>query len=72
MCKIDNFKIIRSSNNDYANFNIINNLNVQLVCNNIFSKTYFSPGIRLADGFSNPSEILQMGRNWMFRINYDF
>jgi outer membrane receptor for ferrienterochelin and colicin len=52
--------------------NIINNLNVQLVCNNIFSKTYFSPGIRLADGFSNPSEILQMGRNWMFRINYDF
>jgi outer membrane receptor protein involved in Fe transport len=52
--------------------NVINNLNVQLVCNNVFSKTYFSPGIRLADGFSNPSEILQMGRNWMFRINYDF
>ena len=52
--------------------NIIKNVNVQLVCNNIFHKTYYSPGIRLADGFSNPSQILQMGRNWMIRMNYEF
>lgn len=52
--------------------NLIKNVNVQLVCNNIFDKNYYSPGIRLADGFSNPSQILQMGRNWMVRLNYDF
>ena len=51
---------------------VIKNFNLQFTCNNIFNKNYFSPGIRLADGFSNPSQILQMGRNLMVRLNYEF
>lgn len=53
-------------------FNVIKNTKVSLVCNNIFDKTYYSPGPRAADGVTNPSTVLQMQRNFMIRINYEF
>jgi outer membrane receptor for ferrienterochelin and colicins len=52
--------------------NVLKNATVQVVINNIFDKNYYSPGVRLADGINNPSQILQMGRNFMARINFDF
>ena len=51
---------------------VFKNVNLHLVCNNLFNKNYYSPGIRLADGVTNPSEVLQMGRNFMLRLNYEF
>ncbi|HVZ25354.1 MAG TPA: TonB-dependent receptor, partial [Sediminibacterium sp.] len=51
--------------------NLVKNTSVQLVINNLFNKIYYSPGVRLADGINNPSEILQMGRNYMVRFNLD-
>ncbi len=51
---------------------VIKNASLQLVINNIFDKNYYSPGVRLADGINNPSQIMQMGRNIMVRLNFDF
>ena len=53
-------------------FDIVKNTKISLVCNNILDKKYYSPGPRLADGVNNPSSILQMGRNFMIRFNYEF
>jgi outer membrane receptor for ferrienterochelin and colicin len=50
---------------------LLKNVNLNLGINNIFDKKYYSPGVRLADGFNNPSQILQTGRNFMVGINYD-
>ncbi len=52
--------------------NVLKNATVQVVINNLFDKNYYSPGVRLADGINNPSQVLQMGRNIMARINFDF
>ena len=53
-------------------FDIVKSTKISLVCNNILDKQYYSPGPRLADGVNNPSSILQLGRNYMIRINYEF
>jgi outer membrane receptor protein involved in Fe transport len=53
-------------------FDFIKNTKVSLVCNNILDKAYYSPGPILANGINNPSTILQMGRNYMIRLNYEF
>ena len=46
--------------------------NLQFICNNIFDKYYFNPGVKAADGIENPTEILQRGRNFVIRLNYEF
>jgi outer membrane receptor for ferrienterochelin and colicin len=53
-------------------FDLVKNTKITLVCNNVFDKTYYSPGPRVADGINNPSKILQMQRNYMLRLVYDF
>jgi len=53
-------------------FDIVKNTKLNFVCNNIFDKTYYSPGPRVADGITNPSKVLQMGRNFMLRFIYEF
>lgn len=47
-------------------------MTLQLICNNLFNKKYYDPGVKLADGYTNPSRTLQQDRNFMFRILYDF
>jgi hypothetical protein len=45
--------------------------NIQFLCNNIFNKSYYGPGVRFeAVQFSD--RILQMGRNFSLKINYEF
>lgn len=53
-------------------FDLVKNTKISIVCNNIFDKTYYSPGPRVADGVTNPSKVLQMQRNYMIRLVYDF
>ena len=45
---------------------------IQFCCNNIFDKSYYSPGIGAAGGRNSPSSVLQMERNFSFRIGYKF
>lgn len=51
--------------------NFIKGISVQLGCNNLFNKTYASPGIRTAGGIRVPNQISQMGRNFFLRLNYE-
>lgn len=51
---------------------MIKGTTIQLICNNLFNKTYFNPGVKAADGNENPTEILQRGRNLLLRLNLDF
>lgn len=52
--------------------NVIKGATLQLICNNLFNKYYFNPGVKAADGTENPTEILQRGRNFLLRLNFDF
>ena len=52
--------------------NIIQGASIQFVCNNILDKQYYSPGIRSAGAGRYPDQILQMGRNFALKINYEF
>lgn len=52
--------------------NILRGIDIQFICNNIFDKEYYSPGIRSAGGVRFPDQILQMGRNFALKINYEF
>jgi len=52
--------------------NLIKGTTIQLICNNIFDKIYYSPGIRSTGGSRYPNSILQMGRNFFFKLNYEF
>jgi len=49
----------------------LNGLTFQLICNNIFNKDYFDPGIRSADGISYATRVPQRERNFMFRVLFD-
>lgn len=52
--------------------NLVKGTTLQVICNNLFDKTYFNPGVKAADGVENPTGILQRGRNFIIRLNYDF
>lgn len=69
---LETFNPYMISNLTIGLFDIIKNTKLSLVCNNIFDKTYYSPGPRIADGITNPSKVLQMKRNFMLRFIYDF
>jgi len=51
--------------------NFIKGATLQVGCNNIFNKTYYSPGIRTAGGIRSPNQIMQMGRNFFLKLNYE-
>jgi outer membrane receptor for ferrienterochelin and colicins len=51
--------------------NLVEGTSIQLICNNIFDKVYYSPGIRSAGGVRYPDSILQMGRNFFIKINFE-
>ncbi len=51
---------------------LIKGTTLQLICNNLFDKNYFNPGVKAADGTENPTQILQRGRNFLLRLNFDF
>lgn len=51
--------------------NLLKGTTFQFGCNNIFNKTYYSPGIRSAGGIRLPNQILQMGRNFFAKIIYE-
>jgi outer membrane receptor for ferrienterochelin and colicins len=51
--------------------NLIKGTTIQFICNNMFDKTYYSPGIRSAGGVRYPNSILQMGRNFFIKINFE-
>lgn len=46
-------------------------LSAQLICNNIFNKVYYEPGIRSADGVSYASRIPQRERSFMLRMLFE-
>jgi outer membrane receptor protein involved in Fe transport len=46
-------------------------ITLQFLCNNIFDKEYFTPGIRSADGVSYAARVPQKDRNFMFRVLFD-
>lgn len=46
-------------------------LTLQMICNNIFNKEYFDPGVRSADGISYSTRTPQRERYFMFRILFD-
>lgn len=52
--------------------NLIRGSLIQLVCNNVLNKVYYSPGIRAAGGVRVPDEVLQMGRTFYLKFNYEF
>jgi outer membrane receptor for ferrienterochelin and colicins len=52
--------------------NLLKGITLQFTCNNIFNKTYYSPGIRTAGGVRVPNEILQMRRNFFLKLNYEW
>ena len=58
--------------NSTIGYTIIKGTTVQLVCNNIFNKYYFNPAGRAADGINTPSSLLQPGRNFFIKLNYEF
>ncbi|MBC7722318.1 MAG: TonB-dependent receptor, partial [Pedobacter sp.] len=60
------------SNTAIGLVNMIRHATLQLVCNNLFDKKYFHPGVRTADGLSTPSSILQPGRNFFVKLSYEF
>ncbi|MES2004849.1 MAG: TonB-dependent receptor plug domain-containing protein [Bacteroidota bacterium] len=52
--------------------NLAKGVTLQTICNNLFDKFYYNPGVKAADGVENPTQILQRGRNFIIRLNYDF
>jgi outer membrane receptor protein involved in Fe transport len=50
----------------------LNGMMFQLCCNNIFNKTYYTPGVGGTGGRNYSGDILQMGRNFFFKIGYEF
>ncbi|CAN5449274.1 hypothetical protein BH10BAC2_BH10BAC2_33560 [soil metagenome] len=58
-----NFPAYIIGNTTLSFLNLAKGGTLQLGCNNIFNKTYFSPGIRTAGGVRVPNSILQMGRS---------
>lgn len=50
---------------------LIPGLTLQMICNNIFNKEYFDPGIRSADGISYAQRTPQRERYFMFRVLFD-
>ena len=58
--------------NTTIGYTILNGTTIQLVCNNLFNVNYFNPAGRAADGVSAPSSILQPGRNFFIKLNYEF
>lgn len=53
-------------------YEVIKGGTIQLVCNNALDKYYFNPAGRAADGISTPSSLLQPGRNFFIKLNYEF
>jgi len=53
-------------------YEVIKGASIQLVCNNALDKIYFNPAGRAADGVSTPSSLLQPGRNFFIKLNYEF
>jgi outer membrane receptor protein involved in Fe transport len=53
-------------------YNIVRGTTIQLVCNNIFNKIYYSPGIGVAGGVRYPDQIMQMGRTFFLKLSYEF
>lgn len=58
--------------NATVGYQIIKGATIQLVCNNVLDKYYFNPAGRAADGISTPSSLLQPGRNFFIKLNYEF
>jgi outer membrane receptor protein involved in Fe transport len=58
--------------NGAISYELIKGASIQLVCNNILDKYYFNPAGRAADGVSTPSSLLQPGRNFFIKLNYEF
>ena len=52
-------------------FNLIKGTSMQFICNNIFDKSYYSPGLR-GDGILGPDKVFQMKRNFALRLNCEF
>ena len=53
-------------------YEIIKGATLQFVCNNVFDTFYFHPAGRAADGINTPSSLLQPGRNFFIKLNYEF
>ncbi len=68
----ENFPGYFISNTAIGLVNVLKNATLQLVCNNLFDRKYFHPGVRTADGIATPSSILQPGRNIFIKLNYEF
>ncbi|HRH59499.1 MAG TPA: TonB-dependent receptor [Chitinophagaceae bacterium] len=50
---------------------IIKGGTLQFICNNVFNNLYYVPGLRV-EPILAPDKILQMGRNYAIKINYEF
>ncbi len=56
----------------YSELLNIAGLDLQLVCNNILNKEYYHPGTKAADGYNNPTGILQRGRHFLIQTRFNF
>ena len=52
-------------------YRIVKNVLLQVGCNNILNTTYYSPGVRTADGAVYAPIVLQPGRTYMVRVIVD-
>lgn len=67
-----NFPAYTIANATIGWVNILPGTTLQLVCNNLLDKNYFNPAGRAADGINTPSSLLQPGRNFFIKLNYEF
>lgn len=58
--------------NAAISYEVVKGASIQLVCNNALDKVYFNPAGRAADGITTASSILQPGRNFFVKLNYEF
>lgn len=54
-----------------SGMNVFKGITVQILCNNVFDKSYYSPAIKY-DGIRYPDKVLQMGRNFFVKMICDF
>ena len=67
-----NFPAYTIANATIGWVNILPGTTLQLLCNNLLDKNYFNPAGRAADGINTPSSLLQPGRNFFIKLNYEF
>jgi len=65
--KISGFELLNAT----VGYRVIKTVLVQFGCNNILNTTYYTPGVRTADGATYAPSVIQPQRNYMAKIIVD-